>query len=334
MIAVRSRAMASAAVVGFAVLAAWEGGLRAEARHQPVVVEVEQCEQSLAVEIRRIVGVELRATVVDAVPAGESVTRVLAACRDSEVDLSLEDAVTAKRLVRTVALAEAAEAARARLIALAVAELVVASWQEIQGDAEQTGPALPPSRPQAAAASGTGGGAGQGEVRAMVEAIGVVRALPGEGLWLLGAGARGFVTISRPLTLTLDVTVEWGAASRATGQVAARAMGGALGLGWGMERRWAFIMPWLGARAGAVRLTGEPNPDATTTSGQTQSGPFLGPEIGVAATFFPHAMVHATLALSAGVILLGVRGEVFGDSNVNARGPWVALVVGVGLAQP
>ena len=334
MIAVGSWPTASAALVGFAVLAAWEGGLRAEAGPQPVVVEVEQCDQSLAAEIRRIVGVELRATVVDVAHAGDIVTRVLATCRGSEVDLSLEDAVTAKRLVRTVALAEAAEAARARLIALAVAELVVASWQEIQGDAEQTGPALPPSRPRAPAGSADGAGAGQGEVRAMVEAIGVARALPGEGLWLLGAGARGFVTISRPFTLTLDVTVEWGKASRATGQVVARAIAGALGLGWGVERRWAFIMPWLGARAGAARLTGEPNPDATTTSGQTQSGPYLGPEIGVAATFFPHATVHPTFALSAGMILLGVRGEVFGDSNVNALGPWVALVVGVGLAQP
>ena len=90
-------------------------------------------------------------------------------------------------------------------------------------------------------------------------------------------------------------------------------------------------MPWVGARAGFARLKGEPT--ATTTLGATQSGPWVGPEIGVAATLFPHAVVHPTVALSAGVLLLGVRGKVFGEQDVDVLGPWVGLMVGVGMAK-
>jgi hypothetical protein len=280
------------------------------------------------------VGVELRTTVVDAVGTQDAATRVFATCRGSEVDLFLKEAGSAKQLERTLVLSEAAPTARARLVALAVAELVVASWQEIQRNPEPTRPSLLPHQPPSEAPATTGASQEQHQALAMAEAIGVVRTFPGSGLWLLGAGARGFFTPARPVTLTLEITAEWGKASRRTGQVAARSIGGALGVGWGVDRSWAFIMPWVGARAGGARLTGEPGLGATTTLGATQSGLWLGPEIGVAATLFPRAALHATVALSAGTLLLGVRGEVSGDRNVNVLGPWVALMVGVGLAKP
>ena len=328
------RSAASLAAVGFMVSATTGPSAQADARHPPVVVELEQCDEPLAAEVRRIVEVELRTAVAHATDAREAMTRVVATCRESEVDLSLADAATAKRLERTVALAAAAPTARARLIALAVAELVVASGQEIENRPEAKEQVLPPPPPPPQPATRGAEGARVAPVSAMAEAIGVARAFPVSGLWLLGAGARGFLTLSRPFTLLLEATAEWGKASRATGQVAARAMGGALGLGWGVERRWAFLMPWAGARAGVADLRGEPSPDSPTTSGETQSGPWLGPEIGVSATLFPHAAVHVTAALSAGAMLLGVRGEVAGDSNVNVVGPWAALVVGVGLTEP
>jgi hypothetical protein len=326
---------AAVAIITFALSATGKRSALAEAARPPAVVELVACEQPLEADVRRIVGVELRATVVDAVGAGDAVTRVVATCRGLVVDLVLTDAATAKRLERTVALSEVAPTARARLLALAVAELVVASRQEIPSDAAPTATTLPPRQPLPSRPR-----ADDREVEmrpetfAMADAIGVARAFPGSGLWLLGAGARGCFTLSRPLRLSLEVTAEWGKPSRTTGQVAAFAIGGAVGLGWGIERKHAFLMPWLGARGGGARLTGEPNPDATHTVGETQTGPWLGPEIGFAATLFPRAPVHAMMALSAGVVLVGVRGEVSGDRGVNFYGPWAALVVGVGLAKP
>jgi hypothetical protein len=271
--------------------------------------------------------VELKATVIPTAEAGNAVTRVEATCHGTEVELGLTDARTEKRLDRTVALAEAAATARARLVALAVAELVVTSWQEMQSAPEPSKPSIPTSQPPAtdpATAS-----AGTERILAMVEAIGVARTFPESRLWLLGAGARGVLTLSRPFTLALELDAEWGRASRLGGQVAARALGGALGLGWAVERTWVLVMPWVGARAGLVRLKGEPSP-SSTTSGETLSGPCFGPEAGIAASLFPRAVIHPTLALSAGVMVLGVRGDVAGDSDVKTSGAWIAITIGVG----
>jgi len=334
MTALRFSPAVSLAVVGLAISTTGARSALAEARHPAVVVELKGCEQPLEAEVRRIVGVELRATVVEAADPGEAVTRVIATCQDAEVALSLADAASAKRLERSVTLAEAAPSARARLVALAVAELVVASGQEIDNRPQAKEPALPPARPASQPVTRAAQGANVAPVSVMAEAIGVVRAFPGSDLWLWGGGARGLITLARSFTLILEASAEWGKTSRSAGQVAARAFGGALGLGWGVQRRLAFIMPWVGARAGVARLAGEPNPGATGTEGEVQSGPWLGPEAGVAVALFPHAPVHATLALSAGVLLLGIRGQVTGDSNVNILGPWAALVVGVGLARP
>ena len=324
---------------GLAVLVLWASAARAdeapaELRHAPVAVELRNCEPSLAVEIRRILGVELRATIVDAAEGRDPVTRVVAACRDAEVELLLGGTASATPTERRVALTEAVPTGRARLVALAIAELVAASWQESEAPAEPAKPVLPPQPPQSPPEPGVSEHARalNPEISVMVEGLGIVRAFPGSELWLLGTGARAVCTPIRPLRLTLETTIEWGSVSRSTGRVTARVMGGALGLGWGIERSWAFLMPWLGARGGVARLTGEPSADATT--GESQSGLWLGPELGMAASLFPRAAVHVTLALSAGALLRGVQGKVADDRDVDVRGLWAGLMVGVGLTKP
>jgi hypothetical protein len=308
-----------------------EAGARIEAPHGPVVITVEQCEQPLEAEVRRIVGVELRATVIEASGAGDDVTLVIATCRGMDVDLALVDGATAKQLQRTVALSEAAPTARARLVALAVAELVVAGRQEIEvPSASKAAVSSSTAPPPAAVPSHRTSAA---PIAAMVDAMGVVRAIPGSGVWLLGAGARGLLAIAHPLYLALELDGEWGSTSRTPGQVAGRMLGGAVAAGWGMERRWAFLMPWLGVRGGVASLKGEPSPGSSISSG-TQSGAFLGPEVGLAASLWPRAPVHVTVALSAGALLLGVRGKVVQDRDVSLQGAWIALAVGAGLSKP
>jgi hypothetical protein len=303
------------------------GAARGEAAHPPVVLALASCAPPLEEEVRRIVGVELRAAVVDAARTPAATTRVFAACRGTEVDLLLANTASAKHLQRTVVLSEATPLANARLIALAVAELVVVSWQESESGPDPTASLERPPPPVVVRASAGAGASG------MVQGIGVVRALPASGLWSWGAGVRGTLTLVRPLTLLLELDAEWGTASRKTGQVATRALGGALGLGWRIETSWGLVLPWAAARAGVQRLAGEPGPAATETSGGVVSGPWLGPELGALVVFFPRARVHATVALAVGEALFGVRGDVTGDRTVDMRGPWAALAVGVGLAK-
>lgn len=303
-----------------------ERSVRAEAGQPPVVLVLEQCDEDLATEARRIVGVELRTTIIAGSDVSDPVTRVVVTCRGSEIDLSLEAA--ARRLQRSLALSQAAPTARARLVALAVAELVVASWQGSPTVSTPPAPSAPPPPPPIQQATNSA------RILAMVDAIGVLRVHPDSGLWLGGAGLRGVFTIWRPLTFVIDLAAEWGSASRSTGQVAARTMGGGMGLGWGVQRERLFILPWVGARAGVARLVGEPSSSSAITLGETRSGPWLTPEIGASLTLFPHAPVHGTLALAGGVMLWGVRGEVTGERSVSTLGPWAAIILGLGLSKP
>jgi hypothetical protein len=342
----RGRLAAPLAIVAFTLSAAAARLARSEASRPSFAIELAGCEPPLETEVRRIVEVELRASLVAGSTTGEAAPRVLATCRGAEADLSFADAATVKHLERTVALAEAVPTARARLLALAVAELVT-SWQETQSSPGQPQPEAGPMLRRASSSPGHASQISQppvsvvqvaADTRApgpsvMADAIGAARAFPGSELWLLGVGARALVTLSRPLVLTFEVNAAWGKTSRSTGQVTARTMGGGLGLGWGLPRTWAVILPWAGVRAEAGRLRGETSPSLTTTASETQSGPCLGPEIGVLVSFFPRAPVHATVAFSAGATLLGVRGEVTGDRNVDLLGPWTTLSIGVGFAK-
>src|SRR4029079_18035478 len=94
---------------------------------------------SLAVEAQRLAASELRATLVDPAPDG-TVTEVKATCRGALAALEVIDPTTGKSLERTVARTAAAPNGRARLLALAVAELVVASWSELQTNPEPRAP--------------------------------------------------------------------------------------------------------------------------------------------------------------------------------------------------
>src|SRR5512137_683878 len=98
MMAARLACLAAIAVAGAA---------RGEAAHPPVVLALASCAPPLEEEVRRIVGVELRAAVVDAARTKAAATRVFAACRGTEVDLLLANAGSAKHLQRTVVLSEA-----------------------------------------------------------------------------------------------------------------------------------------------------------------------------------------------------------------------------------
>ena len=98
-----------------------------------VSIDIAGCDPDLARESRRIAAIELRATLVDTAPDA-TVTQVRATCRATFAELEVVDPTTGKSLGRTVTLAEAPPNGRARLLALAVAELVAASWSELQSN--------------------------------------------------------------------------------------------------------------------------------------------------------------------------------------------------------
>ncbi len=100
---------------------------------------------------------------------------------------------------------------------------------------------------------------------------------------------------------------------------------GSAAVGWTFDR----ILLWVGAVAGFARVGGQPHPNAI---GRVESGPWIGPEVGLDVALWPRAPVHATVGAAAGAALLGVKGNVDGDADVAVLGAWAALRLGFGIS--
>ena len=202
-----------------------------------VSVDLSGCDPSLAGEVKRIAGVELRAVVVDASDPRVPVTRAVVACHEAVADLWVSDPVTSKLVGRTVSLDPTAAPAQARLIALAVAELVMASWEEVESNPEPKVSAATRAAPelrasaravvQAAKASATavaaggptaGGPTDVGPPRIALDATGEARAFTG-GAAVFGGAVRSSVRLVSAFTLRFDLGADFGDVSRLDGSV-------------------------------------------------------------------------------------------------------------------
>jgi hypothetical protein len=132
------------AVCAFLISLRGSGAYAQPSRSPHVVLNLNGCDPALANEVRRIASVELRAVVVEPTEAEGAVTHAVVACRGGEAELQVSDAATSKQLQRIVSLSDATSPARARLLALAIAELVAASWEELESNPQPKVAAVPP----------------------------------------------------------------------------------------------------------------------------------------------------------------------------------------------
>jgi hypothetical protein len=300
---------------------------RADAPLGPRVgVELRGCDEAFADEVRRIAGVELHASVVAAQRA--IVTEVLVTCREGLADLWVSDAATAKVSLRTVSLAQTSPRARARLIALAVAELVSASWEEVETNPEPKVPAADVVSPEVRAEVRRAVREVRAPSRVSLDALGSARVFTGGSL-LFGGLVRSSFLVGSWLTLRLEAGTAAGSQARTLGSVGVQATHGALAVGGTLDMVSVEVVPWIGVAAGYARIAGEPGNNAT---GLVQSGIFAGPEAGVDVRLWPRALVHLSLGIAGGGALRSVRGDVEGDSGVGVSGAWGTLSLGVGIS--
>ena len=300
-----------------------EGTLGPERPH--VSIDIVGCDPALARESRRIAAIELRATLVDTAPDA-TVTQVTATCRATAAELEVLDPTTGKSLGRTVTLTEAPENGRARLLALAVAELVAASWSELQTNPKPRAPAATQLAPNAAREAARAAVADRS-----IELAGAIDVhLLASRDWLFGGGARAGVWISPLFFARFDALADYAELTRAGGSVAVLmpSVSAALGTsGWlGPSVRPAIS---LGLRAGYVRMNGIADGSAATPS--HQQGVWLGPEVVLQVTALARARIHPVLGVSAGVHLVGVRGTVSSGRDVEAVGLWGSINAAVAV---
>jgi len=281
-----------------------------------VSIDFVDCDAALAREAQRIAAIELRATLVNAAP-DDTVTRVTAACRGTLAELAVADPTTGKSVERTVALTEAAPNGRARLLALAVAELVAASWSELQTNPHPRAPAATPLAPYAARESARAAMAD----RSLELAVAFDMHRLGGGDYLFGGGVGAVVWLSPLLLARLDALADYGELERGAGRVAVimPSISAAIGVS-----RWlgAHLRPalTLGLRGGYVRMNGIADDQNATAA--RQQGAWLGPELALQVSVWPRGRVHPIVGLAVGTHLLGVRGTVDGGRDVEAVGFW------------
>jgi hypothetical protein len=290
-----------------------------------VSITVVGCEDALAREATRIAAIELRAVLVADAP-DPATTQVQATCSGEEADLRVVDPTTGKSVERSVALFQAPPMARARLLALAIAELVAASWSELESNPEPTPPPAVPLAPMSAREAAR-------DVVAWlpVELAAVADAhLLASGDLVFGGGPRSEVWISRTLFLRFDALAHDAQLSRPTGSVGLTmaSVSGALGASFG--HAWLQPRVSLGVRAGYLWMSGVAA--SAGSSGYREDGAWGGPELAVECSAWPRAHVHPLLSLSVGAHVLGVRGTVNGGGrDVLATGLWGGLSLGVAV---
>jgi hypothetical protein len=305
--------------VALAIVAAQASGAPGAPKPR-VSIAVVGCDEALAGEARRITAIELRAALTDAAP-DDATTQITATCGAESANLRVVDPTTGKSLERSVALSQAAPTARARLLALAMAELVVASWSELEDNPE---PKAPPAQLAPVAAREA---ARRVIARLPVELAAVADAhlLASRDL-LLGGGARSEIWISQGFFLRFDALVHYAELSRPTGTIALTmpSVSSALGASFGT----AWLQPRLsvGARAGYAWMNGVAGSAATT--GDRQQGVWAGPELALELSAWPRAHVHPLLCLSAGAHIVGITGTVNGGRDILVTGVWSALSLG------
>jgi hypothetical protein len=299
-----------------------------------VAVEIGACLDVEPSEVRRIVAIELRALMTPANGAMEPITRVAVDCYNPLVEIRVEDPITGKSLVRRIDLSTFDRSIRARLLALAIAELVSSSWTELVSNPE---PTVAPA----------GATASEGERKAAKQ---VVVAREEERLHPITFGAmaegRSFLRGAGPLVggrvellpwlpvglFVVDATIDHGTAKAALGDVSVTsAMGG---VGW---RAHYANTTWLleaggEARLGAIWLSGTPSAPSETAAG---GGAALagGPVFVVRAGLFAAERTMITLGAELGYSVLGARGRVGTGDEVRADGVWVGLALGVGIVR-
>jgi hypothetical protein len=311
------------------VLLAWFAlprAAHAEGGGPELSMDLRECDAAFADEVRRIAGIELHATVVGPESSRNVVTVTSVRCRGSQADLWVSDAATSKVSLRTVSLKRTSPRARARLIALAMAELVSSSWEEIETNPEPKVPAAVPPRPEVRAAVSR---AIARPSRVDLDVLGDARVFAG-GALLLGGKVEGTVRLVESLVLRVDAGAATGSQSRSLGDVQAQMVHGSLGLGGALDLGAVRAVPWAALCLGQARLSGDARSGAT---GLVESGVWAGPGAGVDLEFLPGAPVHASLGISGGGTFLGVRGNVAGESSVAVSGAWGALGLGFGISR-
>jgi len=307
-----------------------------------VSLDVERCPSLARDHMFQLVALELDARVVTPEHAGEQTARVEVACAGADVALKVSDRLTGKLLTRTMTLAGRDAQVGARLIAIAVAELVLTSWMELTLPGASAAPPVQgaPAAPELRRAAQDRAQrhfprpAGTGYVLAVGQALGPfdgVGVAWGGGLrfgWTPGSARVDDDVASWRPGFDLELTAARNDTSRGLGTVDVSLWSAAVRVSLRHARGRAWFDVGAGGRAGVARLAGMPD-DVTTTRGATLAGTWAGPiaYVGVGRRFWRLAVAAG---VEGGTVLRTVSGLVDDGPSISIAGRWLSATLAIG----
>jgi hypothetical protein len=297
----------------------------------PVRLSTAACDDLPWDKIRHLIEIELGASLVESARAPDpNTTQVMVDCTGAATRLRVDEPVTGKALERRLALDKTPERARPRLVALAITELVFASWMELSAEPKEEVPtvgatASAETREQVLAAVR---GRMQRQARQWrLSALGASRTIRGEQ-FSFGGGLLLQLALPGWASFTADVVGDRGRVDLTGGQANIDTLSVGLGAYWGREFAPTRLDLGIGGRVAMTAIKGQPDPGGSLR-GETLAAPWGGP---FASARFGVAMGRAwgSLGVEGGWVVLPITGRVAGRPEVQIDRFWVTLALGLG----
>ena len=296
-----------------------------------VAVTMGTCPTLREVELRRRLAIELPGLVQGPTAALTTSVSVTVDCSRSAVKLSLADAITGKSLVRLFDLRQVVPEVRTSIVAIAIAELVIASWSELETNPT---PRVPPMRPTPPApesvtralAAVRERGTGLLDRQLRLEAVASTQVFFAGALW--GGGLRLGSDSWRVLGWSVDVLAHHRSTPTTLGDVAVDSVTAAAHVL--AHKRWSRISlrGGCGLRVGATILSGRGNGGVHGDHVVWAAG---GPVLSFSLGLVVVRLLTLELGAEGGYWLFPAGGLVNGRREVAVEGPFVGAQLGLGV---
>ncbi len=297
-----------------------------------VSLAIDPCVDVDAAEAQRLFALELGTSVPGAVQSDtEDATKIDATCDGNLVVLRVRDPLTGKELTRRISLGRKG---RERLLALAVMELVVASWIELETTPKPAVPAADSRAPDASKRRARTIAKRrlprrERERTAWVTTVALGTVSTGSAGLAAGGGIRVAYDGASGFGWAADMVAVRSSEDVALGTVAVRAVTGSASAHWHTALGPVRMRAGVGARLAAVTMTGTPS-DPDVATGDQLEGWAGGPFARLSATVRPVDNLTVGASIEPGYYVLPVRGTVDGVEETTIDGAWMSAHLAVG----
>lgn len=309
-------------------------GWAAAASPPQVALQIDDCAAVSRDEVQRRLALELGEQVMSSGEASPSSSRASVSCDESgRLNLRIDDPLTGKAIWRSIDLSNQNEVVRARLLAVAISELLFASFAELLLE-QHTDPSLPKPPPPTTVVQAWSGRVEE-KLKQPLPPLGIELGVLGSILvqrdtpsLLAGGGLRLLGDTHYHLGWDVDLQYLFARTDGPLGSVRSDRIGGRLALHGQVRLPKLVIRGGGGLRLGMVRHSGEPS-DPSSITGSVQWGPWVTPVL-VGSLSVAIARLRLDLVLEGGYVVVPVRSRSAGQEISSLSGPQLLIGLGIG----